>query len=208
MTNNSTNIHYNNFDNSLYTTKEASEIINISQSTLRKYEEKYNIPVQRNEKGHRRYSVEDINKFKEILKLKNGKKNKKQILLDRTNKYNEDLENTIKNSITNNSYISLEAQNDIRRNFEKYITNFTNELFKNNNDILLDNFNNCLNDKIDGQIEKLINLIKVENNQLRSENKRLMNMIYELNSKVEILIQKEECKNKPTSFNKLFSKNK
>lgn len=208
MTSNLTNIHYNNLNNSLYTTKEASEIINISQSTLRKYEEKYSIHVQRNEKGHRRYSIENINDFNEIVKLKNEKKNRKQISLNNINQYKDDLENTIKNSIENNSYISLESQNDIRRNFEKYITTFTNNLFENNNNILLDNFNNCLNDKVDGPIEKLVNLIKVENNQLRSENKRLMNMIYELNSKVEILIQKEEYKNKPTTLNKLFSKNK
>ncbi|WFD11968.1 MerR family transcriptional regulator [Tepidibacter hydrothermalis] len=208
MTSNSTNIHYNNLNNILYTTKEASEIINVSQSTLRKYEEKYSISVQRNEKGHRRYSLENINEFKEILKSRNEKKNKKQFFLDNANKYNEDLQNTIKNSIENNSYISLESQNDARRNFENYITNFTNELFEKNNNALLDNFNNCLNDKVDGKIEKLINLIKIENNQLRSENKRLMNMVYDLNCKVEILIQKEEYKNKPTSFNKLFSKNK
>lgn len=208
MTSNLTNIHYNNLNNSLYTTKEASEIINISQSTLRKYEEKYNIHVQRNEKGHRRYSIENINDFKEIVKLKNEKKNKKQILLNNTNEYNVDIENTIKDSIQNNSYISLESQNDIKRNFEKYIMNFTNKLFENNNNILLDNFNKCLDGNLDVSIEKLMNLIKVENNQLRSENKRLMNMVYELNSKVEILIQKEEYKSKPTTLNKLFSKNK
>ncbi|CAH2213603.1 MerR family transcriptional regulator [Tepidibacter aestuarii] len=208
MTSKSTNAYCNNLNNSVYTTKEAAEIINISQSTLRKYEEKYNIHVQRNKKGHRRYSVENINEFQEILNLKNAKKNKNQFLLENTNKYNGGLENTINNSIQNSSYISLESQNDVRRNFEKYITNFTKELFKNNNDILLNEFNHCLNDRVDGQIEKLIKLIKVENNQLRSENKRLINMIYELNSKVDLLIQKEEPKDEPTGLSRLFSKNK
>ncbi len=208
MTIDSTNIHSNNLNNSSYTTKEAAEMINISQSTLRKYEEKYNVYIQRNERGHRRYSIEEINKFKEILNLKNTRKNRNHILVNNTNKYNENFETPIRNSIANDSYISLENQADMKKNFEKYIRNFTKELFENNNDTLLNGFNHCLSDKVDVQIKKLINLIKVENNQLRSENKRIMNMIYELNSKIENLIQKEEVKNKSISFNNFFSKDK
>ncbi|WP_099192019.1 MerR family transcriptional regulator [Tepidibacter mesophilus] len=208
MTIDSTNINYNNLNNSLYTTKQAARIMNISQSTLRKYEEKYNIHIQRNEKGHRKYSVEDINKFQEILNLKNIKKNKNEISLGNTNKYNESFKTAIKDSIANDSYISLEAQNNMMQNFEKYIKNFTNDLFQNNNHILLNDFKSSLDDKVDKQIDRLVDLIKLENNQLRSENKRLMNMIYELNSKIELLIQKEEPKDKPMKFNRLFSKNK
>lgn len=54
-----------------YTIVELAEILGVAQSTLRKYEEDYNIHVMRNELGHREYTELDIKVFQIICRMKN-----------------------------------------------------------------------------------------------------------------------------------------
>jgi DNA-binding transcriptional MerR regulator len=53
-----------------YSIVAVSEILNLAQSTIRKYEEDYNIRISRNELGRREYKQLDIDVLKNIQEMK------------------------------------------------------------------------------------------------------------------------------------------
>ena len=53
-----------------YLISDASRLVQVESHVLRYWEEELQLPVKRNEMGHRYYTEEDIHEFQEIKKLK------------------------------------------------------------------------------------------------------------------------------------------
>lgn len=53
-----------------YSIIEMSELLDLSQSAIRKYESDYNLRIKRNELGNRTYSEEDLEIYRKIKELK------------------------------------------------------------------------------------------------------------------------------------------
>lgn len=53
-----------------YLISDASKLVEVESHVLRYWEEELNIPIKRNELGHRYYTQEDIEQFREIKNLK------------------------------------------------------------------------------------------------------------------------------------------
>lgn len=53
-----------------YLISEASKKVNVEAHVLRYWEDELNLPIKRNELGHRYYTKEDIDRFREIKQLK------------------------------------------------------------------------------------------------------------------------------------------
>ncbi len=63
----------------IYSITDLTDILNIAESTIRKYEGDFNIKIPRNSKGHRYYVDKEIDLYKQILELKKSKYSKEQI---------------------------------------------------------------------------------------------------------------------------------
>ena len=51
---------------------DAAKEVEVESHVLRYWEEELNLPIRRNEQGHRFYTREDVDRFKQIKKLKEG----------------------------------------------------------------------------------------------------------------------------------------
>ncbi len=60
----------------IFTIKELSKILEISEHTIRKYESDFNLKIPRNDMGHRYYMDEELELFKRILDWKDKGFNK------------------------------------------------------------------------------------------------------------------------------------
>ena len=56
-----------------YLISDASKLVQVESHVLRYWEEELQLPVKRNEMGHRYYTESDIQEFREIKKLKEQK---------------------------------------------------------------------------------------------------------------------------------------
>lgn len=54
-----------------YSISELATRLNMSTSTLKNYEEKFDLKIERNDRGHRRYTESDEKLFKLIIRIKN-----------------------------------------------------------------------------------------------------------------------------------------
>lgn len=57
-------------DKDTYLISEASKLVEVESHVLRYWEEELKLPIRRNELGHRYYTKEDVQQFREIKKLK------------------------------------------------------------------------------------------------------------------------------------------
>ena len=54
----------------MYLISETAKLVGVESHVLRYWEEELKLPIRRNELGHRYYTREDVEQFREIKKLK------------------------------------------------------------------------------------------------------------------------------------------
>lgn len=148
---------------STYSITEVAEKLEISTSTIRKYEQDYFLDIIRNEIGHRVYTNSDIDILKKIIQLKNEGANIHLIrkMLDK--------EEIIK--------LPVEISNNESPAYVTYMDNI--ERFK--IDIvegLQEQFGGILQKELQEQEERIVERItQKQSEQIRAENSRLMDYI-------------------------------
>jgi DNA-binding transcriptional MerR regulator len=126
------------------TITELSEVLNLSQEVLRKYEKFFSITVGRNEKGNRIYSESNVKIFQEVKKLTEQGRTLKEIklLLNLDN-------TTYSNSYNNSPKVEVVQEEPEKQNYELLLKPYTeriaefkkltNELIEENKLLIKDN---------------------------------------------------------------------
>lgn len=143
---------------SLYSINDLAQKLEISISTIRKYEQDYRLNIMRNESNNRVYTEADIEVFKKILELKSEGAN---IHLIRKILAKEDLAHEVPVVVEEN-------------NFNPYsIDLFQEQLIKHIDDVmtkkvnsLKEEFDIALDKKLEEQEQRIRDQIKTENQKL------------------------------------------
>lgn len=167
----------------IFSIKEASSLLKISDHTLRKYESDYSLKIPRNEKGHRYYTEQEIEVFKRILDWK-----EKGFTKDTINQLLEKNVDAIDQKEQALELITLDRLTgaDIKELLVNVITEREKELEEK------------FERKLQEEVEKARNQITDE---IQNENTKLMDYIAVTRQK-----EKEEQEKKKGFWSKLFSK--
>jgi len=161
-------------DSKIYTITEFSRMLNISESTIRKYEKDFDLKIPRNEIGNRYYTEKDLELFNQIIELKNNNFNIHQIreLLNKSTVAQEqnsqaldlmkvdqltvhELKETMANYIAE---IIMEKEEELAKEYETKLEVAKNEILQ------------SLQESISSENQKLIELIDKNREEDKSKN--------------------------------------
>lgn len=163
---------------------EISKILDISEHTIRKYENDFNLKIPRNDLGHRYYMNQEIELFKRILQWKDKGFTKATIkkMLNRSVDAIEQEEHSLE-LVTMDKLTGKEMKELISRQI--------GDLLIEREKKLKEEFENQLEKKLDEQRDKI-------NEQIKSENDKLMKYISTT----------REEKKKESFFSRIFKNNR
>lgn len=173
-------------EKTIYTIKELSKVFNISEHTLRKYENDFKLKIPRNELGHRYYTDKELELFNRIIEWKKKGFNKTTIqgLLTRNVEAIEQEEQALE-------LVTLDKLTG--KEMKELISRQISDLLLEREEKLKEEFKKELQLELEKQQEIITEKII---DQVRSENKKLMDYI----------AATREDKNKKSFWNSLFRK--
>ncbi|WP_053954665.1 MerR family transcriptional regulator [Inediibacterium massiliense] len=146
----------------LYSSNDLAEKLGISVSTVRKYEQDYNLEIMRNESNNRVYTEKDLEIFKKIIELKNEGAN---IHLIRKILANEGIVETAP-EVLDTIPLHTESIEAFKADVISQIADIVSEKER----VLKEEFEKQLDEKLQHQEQRI-------REQIQAENKKLMEYI-------------------------------
>lgn len=168
---------------------EVSQMLGISDATLRKYEKDYSLKIPRNELGHRFYTAKEIEVFQQIVNLKEQGANIHVIkkILSRSDSVQEQKEQALE-LVTLDKLTGAEFKELMMSQMAKIMINREKELTRHFEEKL-----DGIKDKLSEEIRKEL---KNQQEQRKLENERLLGYI----------AATREEENKKSFWDKIFGK--
>ncbi len=154
----------------VFTIKELSKILEISEHTIRKYESDFNLKIPRNNMGHRYYMDEELELFKRILNWKGKGFNKTTInnLLNHSVEAIEQKEKAIE-LVTLDNLTGAELKDLMVKQISDILLEREQKLqqeYENKLEKAKDEIQNKIESELEKQTIKLHEQIRAENNKL------------------------------------------
>ncbi|WP_129600921.1 MerR family transcriptional regulator [Anaerophilus nitritogenes] len=146
----------------LYSSNDLAEKLGISVSTVRKYEQDYNLEIMRNESNNRVYTEKDVEIFKKIIELKNEGAN---IHLIRKILANEGIVETVPEVLD-----TIPLHTESIEAFKADVINQIADIVSEKERVLKEEFEKQLDEKLQHQEQRI-------REQIQAENKKLMDYI-------------------------------